>query len=450
LPGELALKLTAISEKPLAFWINSALVAAYAFLLWPIFDPVFFNVKYAVYLLVVTLPAMTYAYLALVGSKRINTGLLIVAVLGFTIAEAALRLREPGQRPESIFADGQHPYYMFAGAPGSSGKNVPQQGGANDAENTYTLDRFGFRIERPLKKSKPADELRIFVLGGSTVVLGAPLAKTIPGQIESALRRRGFSQATVYNFGIVSAVSGQELALLTHMLVDYSPDIVIAYGFGNDVLSPYRYDPRPGFPLNFVRLQVGAHALDGQMDLRTAIASQLFKSRVVTSVFGVRSHEVRLPMSTLRAAVGYRTPEWEAAIVQAYSDNMYRMCRLSQAFNFNFYEIMQPMIFQKSPLSEVEAKITYGDEAHAAYVRREYQRGTEAVTQLQTRDGVTGASCRFIDLTQIFANDKRTLFWDLIHLNNEGNATVGAAIAAELAADLQTRPRAPADAANRS
>jgi hypothetical protein len=126
------------------------------------------------------------------------------------------------------------------------------------------------------------------------------------------------------------------------------------------------------------------------------------------------------------------------------------MCRLSQAFNFNFYEIMQPMIFQKSPLSEVEAKITYGDEAHAAYVRREYQRGTEAVTQLQTRDGVTGASCRFIDLTQIFANDKRTLFWDLIHLNNEGNATVGAAIAAELAADLQTRPRAPADAANRS
>ena len=77
---------------------------------------------------------------------------------------------------------------------------------------------------------------------------GAPLEKTIPGQIESELRNRGFSGAKVYNFGIVAAVSGQELALLTHLLVDYAPDFVISYGGGNDLHSPYQYDPRPGFP----------------------------------------------------------------------------------------------------------------------------------------------------------------------------------------------------------
>jgi hypothetical protein len=371
------MKLEIVTERPIPFWINTALVVVYAYLLWPMFNPVFFNVKYAVYLMVLTAPALTYAYLALIGGSRVNTALLIVGVLVFTIAETFLRLSEPEQSksPGSLFANGQHPYYMFTGAPGSSGVMLPQQGGENDADRAYKLNRFGFRIERTLEKSKPAGELRIFVLGGSTAFNGAPLAKSIPGQIETELRRRGFSGATVYNFGIVSAVSGQELALLTHMLVDYAPDVVISYGFGNDVISPYQNDPRPGFPLNFVALQIGTQALAGRLDLRTALASQLFRSRVIALAFSVRDQEIRLPMGELRDAVGYGTPEWEAAIVRAYSDNMHRMCQLGRAFNFKIYAVMQPLIFQKSPLSDLETKIPYGDAAHASYLSRQYKRG---------------------------------------------------------------------------
>jgi hypothetical protein len=101
---------------------------------------------------------------------------------------------------------------VFAGAPNTLEQMAPQMGGANETENLLKLNSLGFRIERPLEKSKPAGELRIFVVGGSTVFMGAPLAKTIPGQIESELLRRGISGAKVYNFGAVSFVSGQELA----------------------------------------------------------------------------------------------------------------------------------------------------------------------------------------------------------------------------------------------
>ena len=244
---------------------------------------------------------------------------------------------------------------MFTGAPDSSGRMIPQQGGANDTENDYRINSLGFRIERPLVKSKLEGELRIVVIGGSTVFNGAPLEKTIPGQIESQLLHRGFSGAKVYNFGIVSAVSGQELALLTHLLVDYAPDLVISYGGGNDLHSPYQYDPRPGFPYDFITVQVGTQALARGLDLRRALTSQLFKSRVIALIFAPREQEIRLPIGALREVADYRTPEWESAIIEEYSNNLHRMCRLGRAFSFRFYAVLQPMIFQKSPLSDTES-----------------------------------------------------------------------------------------------
>jgi hypothetical protein len=66
--------------------------------------------------------------------------------------------------------------------------------------------------------------------------------------------------------------------------VDYEPDVVISYGGGNDFHTPYQYDPRPGFPFDFVTLQIGTRALAGKLDLRSALASQLFKSRLITLI----------------------------------------------------------------------------------------------------------------------------------------------------------------------
>ena len=428
--------------RPVAFWINAALCAVWLYLLWPLFYPVFLNPIYVIYLTILTLPALGYAYLALIGGRRINIGLLMACVFGFTLGETYLRLRIPA--PEQrwsapIVTNGQHPYYMFTGAPDSSGRMMPQQGGANDADNIYRLNSLGFRIERPLTKSKPEDELRIFVLGGSTVFTGAPLAKTIPGQIESELLGRGFSGAKVYNFGIVSAVSGQELALLTHLLVDYAPDVVISYGGGNDMHSPYQYDPRPGFPFDFITLQVGTQALARGLDLRSALASQLFRSRVIALIFAPRSagdlfaHGCDAQGGWLsHSGMGKRHCRGVSATI------CNRMCRLGRAFNFRFYAVLQPLIFQKSPLSDTETKLKFGDADFASYMQRQHDRAVAAFRRLQADDGME-ETCRFVDLSQIFANDPRSLFWDFIHVNNDGNATVAAAIATDLANSFLSR-----------
>ena len=114
------------------------------------------------------------------------------------------------------------------------------------------------------------------------------------------------------------------------------------------------------------------------------------------------------------------------------------MCRLGHAFNFKFYAVLQPLIYQKSHLTEPELKIPAGDEGYASYIRRQYQRASAAFQQLQTSDGVDEA-CRFVDLSGIFANDTRTLFRDLIHVNNEGNGAIASSIADDLAHSFLVR-----------
>jgi hypothetical protein len=146
--------------------------------------------------------------------------------------------------------------------------------------------------------------------------------------------------------------------------------------------------------------------------------------------------EIRLPLTALRTAAGYRTPQWEKAIIDAYSDNLYRMCQLGSAFNFRFYAVLQPMIFQKSPLTETEMKLKFGDANFVSYMRRQHDQASNAFQRLQA-DNRLEENCRFVDLSQIFANDPRSLFSDFVHVADDANATIASAIVTNLANSLQ-------------
>ena len=82
-----------VVSRPVAFWINAALVTVWLYLLWPLLRPVYLNPTYVIYLTTLTLPVLAYAYLALVGGRLINIGLLIACVFCFALGEIYLRLR---------------------------------------------------------------------------------------------------------------------------------------------------------------------------------------------------------------------------------------------------------------------------------------------------------------------------------------------------------------------
>ena len=53
-----------VVSRPVAFWINAALVSIWLYLLWPLFSPVYLNPIYVAYLMILTIPVLGYASLA--------------------------------------------------------------------------------------------------------------------------------------------------------------------------------------------------------------------------------------------------------------------------------------------------------------------------------------------------------------------------------------------------
>ena len=113
--------------------------------------------------------------------------------------------------------------------------------------NPYTMfSRFAYGSQ---ESAKTRGEFRIFMLGGSTVEYGNP---PLPVYVEQELKRRGFENVRVFNYGVISQNSGQELAHLVFHVLDSEPDMVVFYDGGNDIMDPLLYDPRPGYPFNFL------------------------------------------------------------------------------------------------------------------------------------------------------------------------------------------------------
>src|SRR5437899_12585594 len=117
-----------------------------------------------------------------------------------------------------------------------------------------------FRVTVP--PPQKGNEYRIIVLGGSTAFAGFPLSNSIAGQLESLFHQDGIETVRVYNWGVPGYISGQELSLLAHKVLD--PDLVIAYDGANDAFLPYFADPRPYYPFVFIEYEDRISELNGR------------------------------------------------------------------------------------------------------------------------------------------------------------------------------------------
>ena len=377
---------------------------------------------------------LTLGYLACVLGRRGNARLL--AVLAAAAIAGELSIRAAGtfmtRIPDDVDWRQPKPYVMFTGPAGKTMNGPPQMGGS-DADRKTRFNAEGFRADSEIVVPKPADELRIFVVGGSTVVHGAPLANTIPGVIEAELRAGGISAARVYNFGVVSAVSGQELSLLVHRLIDLEPDLVIAYDGGNDLFQPWFYDPRPGYPFNFTAWEAAIDALSrASAASRKTIAGLATDSALLQALLGTRQREIRTSVEDQRREAGYGSSDWKRAAVDIYARNVAAMCRISRASGILFAGFFQPMLPYSASLDDRQMAMSGG----ADIVRnlREQRNLVPGAMAARLSDVRPGAGCRFVDLSGMFEDAGTERFWDLIHVDNDGNRLIGRRIAEDILA----------------
>jgi hypothetical protein len=313
------------------------------------------------------------------------------------------------------------PFVEFTGRPHGwhADGNVP---------NGDLLDAWGFPNAAPPSARKPDDEIRIFVLGDSTMSLGPKLSSTVPALLESALRNGGLPTARVYNFGVVSASAMQMVMLLLHRLVDYQPDLVIACNGGIDLVNARENDPRPSHPFHFFMIEeLHAHAFDPSR-------GGPIRSR---DEFLWRSAAHQL---TLRAQVGWGSPAWEERGVAAYLESVDRLGKLASGCELDIALLLEPMAAARRRPTQAEIDLLKPQTFD--YYRRQYQRLRARLFAPER----PRASARLTvhDADDAFDGEPGAVFEDWMHYNAAGRRLMVAYMAdivrARLAGRAAERP----------
>lgn len=310
------------------------------------------------------------------------------------------------------------PYTMFGGVKNSK------------LSEDIVLNEQGYRGKSPSVPKFPG-EFRIFVLGGSTVFVGEP---PIADLVEEEFRRNGSEHVKVYNYGVVSSVSSMELSRIVFELSDLEPDLIVMYNGGNDILHPCRYDPRPGYPFNFIVYENNP-LLESDVRSYPTFNLLLYGSNLARSFFPHYFVRRFVPMKEERRKAGWGTDDWRTEIAQRYVGNLVKADRISNAFGAGFIAFFQPMVYFKDPLAAEERSYHHHLELqkHCVEVR---ERIIEQMNLLEKESAPS-----VVDLSDIYDGTATTVFMDNIHTLQESKGAVASAIYQHIAENFNTNSK---------
>jgi len=414
-----------VGLKGAGFFVNVAIILVLGFLLSsPCLAPGRTDIAK---LLAAALLSAGLVYLLFRAGPKLNWTVCLTSLIALAAIESVFRLasHDPssGQDPVRV----PRPYVVFGGKPDARFPDKAPMTAPGEQAEPIHLNHLGFRFEKSLPLAKPEGQKRVFVLGGSTVFNGNPESKTIPSLLEQRFHQDGFTHVQVYNFGSVSFVSGQELALLTHTLLDYRPDVVIVYDGGNDMMSPFFYDPRPDHPYNYRVFEQAYEQLSGRpQESVSFLASLLLHSRAVRVLFGRDLQNLIVSFRQLRERQDYGSDAWEQLVVDRYIANIRKMAGMAKGFDFRFIAILQPLVHFKNPRMGREESLL-GSEEFQGYLVGQYSRAREHLADLRNEESFQ-TSCLFLDLSGIMNGHNEETYWDFIHTDNRGNEYIAGQI----------------------
>lgn len=254
------------------------------------------------------------------------------------------------------------------------------------------------------------DALTIAFFGGSTVWgEGARDAYTIPGHVARLLAEADAPQQVI-NYGQTGYVSTQDMILFQMQLLRGSqPDVAVFYQGFNDTLAA---------------LIQGYSGVTLQEDMRI---SDVEAGRLLRAGQPV----LRLPSISLDD-VDLSLAGVESADAQAIADrwfaNVAMIQTLAAGYDVQVIFVWQPMISRKQSLTEIEQGILVQMEADYPGLTGLY----EAVDELVQNRVSSENWDNIIILSDLFADDERSIFYDLVHVTEYGNLTIAEAILPEI------------------
>jgi lysophospholipase L1-like esterase len=168
--------------------------------------------------------------------------------LSVLLVEVALNLFAPMPDPYERIRSSSPPnqYVRSEFSPGYHLRTEAEEGlPGMVGPRSFTINNMGFRGGK-LEQPKPADEFRIFMIGGSTTeCLYLDDSESIDAIVQDQLTERsGTSLAVrVYNAGKSGDAIDDHASMLVHRIVQLQPDIISVFAGVNDLTrSIYGYD----------------------------------------------------------------------------------------------------------------------------------------------------------------------------------------------------------------
>ena len=331
------------------------------------------------------------------GRLFISGGVFCLLLLGLEFAgRKFIAPRSPVQLQAGVsYKRHPFPYVMFGGVPGS-----------------HELNDLGYAGAQPVMP-KPPGEVRIFMLGGSAVHDGNP---PIPKLVENLFEQAGEGNVKLYNYGVVSSVSSMELARIIYEIVDLSPDMILFYNGGNDILQPLWLDPRPGYPFNFIVYENNP-MIDKDIGKYPMLSLAMYGSVVLRKFFPSYFLEEFVHQKRVRKECGYLTPEWKEKIAKVYVGNIVKANKISRAYGAGFIAFFQPTLHYKDSLTKEE--LVFNDATEAKFSRE-----VKDMVLRKVDDTLKSEDIVVVDLSNIYKDERCRVFKDCIHTVESAKAVV--------------------------
>lgn len=312
----------------------------------------------------------------------------------------------------------------------------------------------------------------VFLLGGSTVAnVRKPLGDRLSDHIERNLGQIGGKKVRVFNFGVPSFVTFNELALLSGKLLAFRPDMVIAYDGVND--AHYGALTKDGiWRQNFtslaesyrerfvadINLQQGVR--QRFLSLLRAVSYTMFLVDEVTVGAEIRQIRDRDKMTPGEYSTWYSSTREKACQASvdgaapypfladqasarpeaafAYAQNIIAMQAATESVGAKFVHVLQPTALNKAKIYPCEDfSFRWNGKAHN-YFRRELSRQFEMFGEAVTQAAKKQKGGIYIDLSHATDDIDEYLYDDWHHENPTGRLfdIVGKMVATDILKNL--------------
>ena len=306
----------------------------------------------------------------------------------------------------------------------SVGGNFLASGLLNDVSGKYINIINGRRVTT----NTPDDvQGKILIFGGSTIFCQeVPDNLTVPSLVQSYLNKNSSISYQVFNFGVPSFHSGQQLELLKEVKI-YDDDVIIFFDGINDVYYPIFFGYKNG-------LQPGMESFRPAIKLNS-FGNFLFNASVK---FEDKSSTFKLlKQLLLDNPSGGVTNREEFQInlklaLQSYRKSIIAANQIANSNGATFLHFLQPHIFNDHILTDWETEITTNPFETPPAMKETllvaYPHLKEMVVDLQLH-GVNST-----DLTNIFdaPSRKYEIFLDFAHVNHVGNEIISNKISSHI------------------